>query len=60
MPVRPVVQLALTRLPCASYAVARPFSQSTTALPPSTSEAPPEVGQPSDFVVPSMSTFSTA
>lgn len=60
MPVRPVVQVALTGPPCGLNALARPFSQSTTALPPSTSLGPPLTGQPSDLVVPIMSTARNA
>jgi hypothetical protein len=55
-----VVQDAFTGLPVVSYAVARPFSQSMTALLLSTSDGPPEVGQPSDNLVPIMSTDTNA
>jgi hypothetical protein len=56
----PVVQSATAGLPSARYALARPFSQSMTAFPPSTSALPPTSGQPSERVVPSMSTLRTA
>lgn len=56
----PVVQSATAGLPSARNALALPFSQSMTALPPSTSALPPMSGQPSDLVVPSMSTLRTA
>src|SRR6185312_6322874 len=62
MPTLPVVQSAETSVERSVlvYAVARPFSQSITALPASDSLRPPEVGHPSDQPLPKPSACTTA
>src|SRR3954464_7412242 len=61
MPVRPLVQpVATAGAPSAYVAVARPFSQSITALAPSTSSRPPTSSQPVDRLVPARSAETKA
>ncbi len=62
IPTLPVVQVASTMTSPERVVKpgARPFSQSTTALPPSVSLGAPEVGQPSERPVPSDSAWTTA
>jgi hypothetical protein len=60
IPTRPVVQSAVTGVPSAAKARARPFSQSITALAPATSSRPPTSSQPVDRLVPDRSTPTKA
>jgi hypothetical protein len=60
MPTAPVVQLALAGAPLASHPLARPLSQSMTALVPSVSAESPLVEQPSESAVPTLWPSTTA